>query len=1421
MCPEFAVIRTVTAKLDGRTMSSSVHLRSLGVILWCAFVCNFCDCSTFRLGKSNLSNLETSIFKNSRDPSNAFHSVKKPAYSLQNVINTSNLVSLPQPTLNGLSALFPNPSSTESTPYEDSTSTISPSAESSASGLPDGPSENVPGEANLNPPRFPSLIELIALQPDINAVRPVVTYSPIFTTPTTVTSTASTTTTPSSTSTMPVSSTDASTASETPSPPTESSPTTATPSSSTDSSTPAVSDTTSTTPLSSTDASTVSDTPSPPTEATSPAVSDPTPTTETPSSSTDSSSPAVSDPTSTTPVSSTDASTVSDTPSPPTEATSPAVSDPTSTTPVSSTDASTASDTPSPPTDATSPAVSDPTPTTAGPSSSTDSSSPVVSDPTSTTPSAVSDPTPTTQGPSSSPAPSDTPSPPTDSTPSSSTDSTTASPVAPAAIVGQIPHVFQLFPGFNPPPSGSALLPTIGGNPAPANDSPLDQIQGAAAQLIASSNIPSIFNSTAGGLSAIASLPNVNGINIPTPVANDSPIEQIQTTAAQLLASGSFPYVFNTTTGGLNAITSIPSNAGINLPQLPTLGDTPVANDNPISQLQTTASELLASSNVPSIFNSTTAGINSIVSNAGIQIPQVPTFSDVYVANDTPLNEIQTAASQLLTSSNIPNIFNGTTGLNAITSLPNITGISIPAIPTLGDAPVASDTPVSQLQTAASQLVVNSNPSSIFNKTAGGLNAHSFPYAYGGYFLGNAPITNDSPFVQIQSAASEAVNVFNSTVNNNNPINQAQNAASQLLASSNIPSIFNTTANGLNNFAIPSFNIPQIPTFGDVPVGNDGPFTTGLQNTAGNPPVYRPLPDLSNFQSQLAVLVSQLNNETAPFPNNPNVQLDDILTKPQTNPVNSAQLQPSPPVTEKHPLLTIFPQQVQSDSYFGIPSFSLPNNTFGQFINQLAGLASNFTGGASNATNTNTTESTNSGTNPLQSIGNQISSGFSNVAEVISNGTAAIGNLGAQIANQTASSNGTSANNANGTVVPDANQLGGALSQIISNGTSIITAPINSIFQTNFSRAYNPALNNLYNQLSSVGSNETVTQVTNALSPAVLAGQLSGILSQLQASNPLASNDVAPSQQQEANSNGILNWNAINKLPIISNWIGTNSNNKPVSIARPTLSCPVCQEVCGKVNSPVKLRQQRVVGGTVVDPANKYPWTTRFVYFNSNAGQGSLINDRAVVTTATTVIGMPLYSQATALFNVYDTLSTTEQRFSKNLARVIPHPKFNTNNPLNNNIGIVILDSPVAMSTFIQPICLPTTFDSYAGTQAVVAGWGADSIGGHSSPVPHEVSIPIYSSAECKLANDNLTTNNLCGGVVQPAQSGSVKSTCEGDDGAGLMAPSRVDPSLLTLIGITIETAGEGCGNNNQPAAFTNVQNYIDFVLYNGIGCGC
>ncbi|XP_058466426.1 uncharacterized protein LOC131439441 [Malaya genurostris] len=648
---------------------------------------------------------------------------------------------------------------------------------------------------------------------------------------------------------------------------------------------------------------------------------------------------------------------------------------------------------------------------------------------------------------------------------------------------------------------------------------------------------------------------------------------------------------------------------------------------------------------------------------------------------------------------------------------------------------------------------------------------------------------------------------------------QVQNIGTQITSGfSNVSSGFQGLAGQFTNLSSIS-----IPTLGDTAVANE---------------VTSQSPQNTSFFNTLVQLVSSPGDE------NNNTNIGSTISPDILNPINISNFSNSFAITNE-----TSSQALQDTSVIG-------------GIQQLGSLFTNPF--ANNNTNSSSASAGLSGVSTqLQNLGTQISGGFTNASgnlQGLASQFPSTSGLTIPTLGDTPITNGTTSQTSQNTTFLGAFQQVGSLlanrGNNSNNGPAIASQLLNLITlsnASNFVRLNEEADNNneadptsqlraeipsnfnspkqddegihgLFQQLGTYTAPQSASQLINNLNKKHETDQNDEINSK----NPNISNDVGSFTSQVQNfgaqlfpTSGALNWNSLNNIPVIGSWIGSNSNLQSQDInARPTLSCPSCEEVCGVVNTAAS-RRFRVVGGNSVQPPNKYPWNARFIYFNSDAGQGTLINDRAILTTATTVNNMPLFSQASALFNVYDLLSTTEERLEKKIAKVIPHPQFDSNNPYDNNIGIVLVDGLVPLSKTFVPICLPTSFDSYGGTKAIVVGWGSNTLGGHQSPVPQEVTIPLYTNYECKMANGNLSNNNLCGGIVKPASKETLVSTCEGDDGAGLMAPSRINQIQMTLIGITVQVPGKGCGETNQPAVFTNVQNFIDFIIHYGIGCGC
>lgn len=125
-----------------------------------------------------------------------------------------------------------------------------------------------------------------------------------------------------------------------------------------------------------------------------------------------------------------------------------------------------------------------------------------------------------------------------------------------------------------------------------------------------------------------------------------------------------------------------------------------------------------------------------------------------------------------------------------------------------------------------------------------------------------------------------------------------------------------------------------------------------------------------------------------------------------------------------------------------------------------------------------------------------------------------------------------------------------------------------------------------------------------------------------------------------------------------------------------------CSCKCGVPN-----RRQRLLGGTDLKPY-EFPWLAQIIVQDSPPIEATLINDRFVITSATTVYGYSPYKMKVAL-GTYDNCyaDTTTSQYS--VSSMIIHPEFQHATRLND-IALLRLSSVVSFEKRIAPICLPT-----------------------------------------------------------------------------------------------------------------------------------
>ncbi|XP_061507001.1 mucin-5AC [Anopheles gambiae] len=257
-------------------------------------------------------------------------------------------------------------------------------------------------------------------------------------------------------------------------------------------------------------------------------------------------------------------------------------------------------------------------------------------------------------------------------------------------------------------------------------------------------------------------------------------------------------------------------------------------------------------------------------------------------------------------------------------------------------------------------------------------------------------------------------------------------------------------------------------------------------------------------------------------------------------------------------------------------------------------------------------------------------------------------------------------------------------------------------------------------------------------------------------------------------------------------------------------ACPTCTSGCAFKPS----HGQRIVAGSNVSPHNKYPWIALLTYLDSPSGQGSLINDRTIVTTATIVESMPVIVHIRALLGVYNRTDASESITSNEISTALAHPGYKTTNQFADNIGLLVLKDPL---TSFQPICLPVAIpESFPDHKATVVGWGASYPNGPLAEVLQETELQMHAPSICQTVSSQVSSNNLCGESSQLIPNAA--NTCTGDGGDALVLKNGTS---WELIGVALDIAEFECGKSRQPAMFTNVAHYLEWIATYGPGCLC
>jgi len=224
-------------------------------------------------------------------------------------------------------------------------------------------------------------------------------------------------------------------------------------------------------------------------------------------------------------------------------------------------------------------------------------------------------------------------------------------------------------------------------------------------------------------------------------------------------------------------------------------------------------------------------------------------------------------------------------------------------------------------------------------------------------------------------------------------------------------------------------------------------------------------------------------------------------------------------------------------------------------------------------------------------------------------------------------------------------------------------------------------------------------------------------------------------------------------------------------------------------------KTSRIVGGTEVNPKNKYPWMVALMdgTGSSQFCGGTLVASKYVVTAAHCMFFDQNAQQPLATTDVkvrigdHDLATTGETSIPEktiSVSKITNHPSYApAGGSLNNDITVLELSEAVDLNVY-TPACLAQTSDesTFYGKTAQVYGWGTTSSGGAASSKLLEVDVPVVTPTQCATSMGPMEGGQICAGGV------SGKDSCQGDSGGPLSYESNGQHILIGDV-----SYGDGC----------------------------
>ncbi|XP_025836154.1 brachyurin-like [Agrilus planipennis] len=231
----------------------------------------------------------------------------------------------------------------------------------------------------------------------------------------------------------------------------------------------------------------------------------------------------------------------------------------------------------------------------------------------------------------------------------------------------------------------------------------------------------------------------------------------------------------------------------------------------------------------------------------------------------------------------------------------------------------------------------------------------------------------------------------------------------------------------------------------------------------------------------------------------------------------------------------------------------------------------------------------------------------------------------------------------------------------------------------------------------------------------------------------------------------------------------------------------------------------RIVGGSEAVP-NSIPYQAALRLFyddgSTNFCGGSLITKRYVLTAAHCLVDNLVSLEVILGAHKFRENEATQQSIPTSTFKV--HERFN-NQTLENDVGVVYLETPAEINRYVQVIALPSRADvsnSFAGSAAIASGWGYTSTSASDvTEALRYINVTILTKAACSVTYKDVRDSVIC------SSGAGKKGLCAGDSGGPLAANKK-------LVGVASFRGFNGC-EAGDPSGFSRVTSFLNWIKAN------